>query len=534
MKLTAVLCTAVCGFAATVAQAAATPNAAAHARAAAPYLDDQSYVVVRIDLSKLNISRGIETVNRIAGVRQDPQNLREAKKLDRTIAALREQKVNEFLLIQNLADLPRSEPTLIVPVDEGGNHHTVAALMFSQNPDGPTSRESAREFGRPVGSAFELCTRLGDTVFCGSRRNLDRLKSLNPVKRPELVKAFEAAGDGVAQILVLPGRNHRRVISEMLPELPQAVGGGTGADLVDELQWAALGVTMPPKLSVRLTVQSKNAAAAKSLHKRAVAGLAMLSRLPQFNQLIMPTGKARQLLTPKVDGSRLTLNIDAEGENFKTIVAMFAAPIGQARSAAQRAQSQNNLKQIGLALHNFHATYRSFPPHASYNKKGKKLLSWRVFLLPYLEQKELFNQFRLNEPWDSEHNKKLIARMPMVFADPTSPASRKKGLTRYLAPVGPDLIFTGKPEGTPIRDILDGTSNTILVVEATPKSAVIWTKPDDLDVDLKKPKQGIFSDKAKGTNCLFADGSVRFLAKSLKLKTLAAMLTRKGREVINE
>ncbi len=90
--------------------------------------------------------------------------------------------------------------------------------------------------------------------------------------------------------------------------------------------------------------------------------------------------------------------------------------VRKVRGAASRTQSQNNLKQIGLAMHNYHATNNMLPPHATYDKNGKPLLSWRVFILPYIEQQDLYKQFHLDEPWDSEHNKKLLAKMPVIYA----------------------------------------------------------------------------------------------------------------------
>src|SRR5207249_2796575 len=84
------------------------------------------------------------------------------------------------------------------------------------------------------------------------------------------------------------------------------------------------------------------------------------------------------------------------------------------RIAGRRTVSQNNLKQIGLAMHNYHDTYRHFPPQALTDKNGKPLLSWRVAVLPFIEQDNLYRQFKLDEPWDSEHNRKLLERMPKL------------------------------------------------------------------------------------------------------------------------
>ena len=108
--------------------------------------------------------------------------------------------------------------------------------------------------------------------------------------------------------------------------------------------------------------------------------------------------------------------------------------VQKVREAASRAQSQNNLKQFALAMHNYHSTYNHLPPAASFDKNGKPMLSWRVMILPFIEQDALYKQFRLEEPWDSEHNKKLLAKMPEVFASPDEKShDLTKPITRCLS-----------------------------------------------------------------------------------------------------
>ena len=92
---------------------------------------------------------------------------------------------------------------------------------------------------------------------------------------------------------------------------------------------------------------------------------------------------------------------------------------------AARSQCINNLKQIGLAMHNYHAMHKTFPPAYTVDKAGKPLLSWRVLILPYLEQDALYKEFHLDEPWDSEHNRALIDRMPATYRCPDAARSRR-------------------------------------------------------------------------------------------------------------
>ena len=200
-----------------------------------------------------------------------------------------------------------------------------------------------------------------------------------------------------------------------------------------------------------------------------------------------------------VKGNRVLLAFAGEleawqhGDNggVKTMLTAVAQAASPTARANQDQLARNQLIEIGLGLQNFHDTYLKFPAQASPSRDGKPLLSWRVAILPFLEARELYEQFRLDEPWDSEHNRQLIARMPAVFASPDLPAElRAKGMTTYLAPVGPGTVFGGT-EGTKIASITDGTSTTVAVVEAAPAKAVVWTKPDDLAIDPKDARTGL-------------------------------------------
>ena len=162
--------------------------------------------------------------------------------------------------------------------------------------------------------------------------------------------------------------------------------------------------------------------------------------------------------------------------------AVFGGQTGP-RAAAGRAKDQNNLKQIGLALHNYHDTYGGFPPAALVDKRGKPMLSWRVMILPFIEQDQLYKEFKLDEPWDSEHNKKLLEKHPMppVYALPGVAKDGEK-MTHYQAFVGNGAAFD-PIQTSKLQSITDGTSNTILV--ATAAKGVPWTKPDDIAFDPK-------------------------------------------------
>lgn len=243
------------------------------------------------------------------------------------------------------------------------------------------------------------------------------------------------------------------------------------------------------------------------------------------------TGEIVSMLTPRRNGRRLLIEIENQGGIATTgvMVGLLLPAVQASREAARRMQSSNNLKQIMIAMHNYHDTYNHFPEPASRDDDGNPLLSWRVAILPFIEQQALYEEFRLDEPWNSEHNAKLIARMPAAYKDPSAVAP--EGTTVYQAIVGEEVGL--KPEGTTrLADITDGTSNTIMVVEADVATAVPWTKPSDVEIDLENPLRNMAKHRPGGFHVALMDGSIRFIANTVDLDVFRALLTRAGGEPV--
>ena len=193
----------------------------------------------------------------------------------------------------------------------------------------------------------------------------------------------------------------------------------------------------------------------------------------------------------------------------------------------------NQLKQFGLAMHNYHSAHKSFPPPAILSKEGKPLLSWRVALLPFFQDREgskLYEQFHLDEPWDSSHNRPLVAKMPGIYRHPRSKAA-DDGRTVYLVPHGDTTAFPG-PEGIHLRHITDGTSATIAVVEVDEEHAVPWSKPEDWNFDPEKPAAGLGGHFPGFFHVEICDGSAHALEDSIDKDVLRALFTRAGGEIV--
>lgn len=477
----------------------------ARAAAVAQYLDHQTFAIAHVDLSKIKLDELRKLlVDKAALPKEAADSIeRDEKQVSDWLASLHQAGAQEAYVVLSLADLPRWPPFVVVRLAKDADVEALKERILR----GPQPQEA------PPLVEIES---IGENLVVGHATTLTRLKQLKATEKPALASAFKAAGDTDAQLIVLASDDTRRVLTEALPRLPAPLDDYSGKDLAP-IQYAAIGFHFPPKLATQVTVQTSDEASATRLRGLAVEGLKQLGAQKPVQEMFPKFDELVRLLTPKQQGERLSVVLNDENGGIAGVVGLLAPPLQAARKSAQRMQSSNNLKQLGLAMHNYHDTFGTFPA-AGTTKEGKSLLSWRVQLLPFIEQVELYNQFHHDEPWDSEHNLKLLEKMPKLFASPT--LSLKPGHTTYLVPTGEGMIFHGDQK-TSLAKITDGTSNTILIVEANADRAVPWTKPADLAIDVENPLAGLGNvyDK-EGFLATIADGSVKFIAKTIDLKTL--------------
>jgi Protein of unknown function (DUF1559) len=265
------------------------------------------------------------------------------------------------------------------------------------------------------------------------------------------------------------------------------------------------------------------------------------SDAPALAQLALQTAEGL-LKTMKIERSDTLVIAQTSTtvpEVKKVAAGGLVGAVSNVRLSAQRQVSMNNLKQIMLAMHNWADQHEGrFPPPVIYGKdgKGKVPHSWRVELLPYLDQAALYEAYQFDESWDSEANKKVLAQIPPLFRHPVDDAKSTNAGYFVLVPeelqgaVAERAVPTafGKREGLKFAEILDGTSNTLAVVEA--KRDIPWTRPDDIvfDPDKAPPMLGGFFKE--GFNAGLCDGSVRFLDTKIEAAVLKALITPQGGE----
>lgn len=237
------------------------------------------------------------------------------------------------------------------------------------------------------------------------------------------------------------------------------------------------------------------------------------------------------------------------------ILAIFIAPAVQTGGASPRLECLNNMRQVGLALHSYHAEHGSFPPAYVADDQGRPLYSWRVLLLPYLERGTIYGDFHLNETWDSPHNRELIKGMPSCFRCPTDPR-KDSYFVNFVAVTGSGTVFDGS-KACRLSDITDGADKTILLVESA-DSDIVWSEPRDLllvtlNLRINADRNG-FSSKhgshgagptiwnlwlapspvPSGANAILCNGHGRFLPNTVPPEKLRALITINAGELLSD
>lgn len=305
--------------------------------------------------------------------------------------------------------------------------------------------------------------------------------------------------------------------------------------LNDNIQQAFAGIKLEKVLSIRISLFGKDSSAAKeidsSLQALLTIGKSMLGPVQEGaitatqdeneKKIMVESFKILNDLIKSIEFKRIgrEVRITTQADYKSFVKNVLPDALTTMRVAARRTQSANNLKQLSLSMHNYYDVNKGFPPAVIIGPKGHRH-SWRVAVLPYIEQGELYKQYRFDEPWDSPNNTKVMKQMPEVFRHPNDPVGATN--TRYLALTGPGTVFSKEGEKASFGDITDGSSNTIMFLSG--ESNVPWTKPEDITYD---PEKNISMENLpfkNGFNASMFDGSVQFFPKDLDPKTLHLMI----------
>lgn len=353
-----------------------------------------------------------------------------------------------------------------------------------------------------------------------------------PINDQAISAALATVQEMPVQILFLPPRYLWSTYADLMPRLPDIWGGTPTTTLTDGIQWAAIGFD-PASMRLQVTIQSKDAAAAQRLVSELPKLLQRAASMPMVLS-VKPALASIKLDEAVVKQDRIELtatNLQELGVSTNVVMKLLGGLIDPLSTR----EKMNRFKQLALAIHNYESANKVLPPNqAARGADGKSWLSWRVHILPYIDEVKLYSEFKLNEPWDSPHNIKLLDKMPDIFSSFPVPVIAKampKGYTTILAPAGEGTMFGGnKP--VPFGQVKDGLSNTIFFVEVKPEAARPWTAPLEYEFLPGDPA----SDLAIGSDgqflCAMGDGSVVLLPGNLPKETLLHLFQMNDGQVI--
>jgi hypothetical protein len=396
----------------------------------------------------------------------------------------------------------------------------------------------------------------------------EKFSKRNQSARPDLLEAYEAVKDDAVKIIFAVPSYAKRIVAEIKPSLTKNLINDypplSAVDIpqfVDGLKFAAIGLN-PEKGKIKTVVKMNSEQAAQQFAKQTDAILtvvldAFLKELQEnaeelteedisdindlmlmvlaiykdtLNEKSFAALKAQLILKP--NGDTITLNCDAE--KIKTLLLNSGITLDKlSRSKSvlshvslKQQRCRNRIRQHLLAIHNYLDANRKLPLPFSVDKDGKRLHSWRVLLLPYLNEEKLYKSIRLDEPWDSEYNKQFHKKMPKVFTCPSCTKGNPKSDTVYCMIVGEKAF--GRIDGKALELVNDGFANTIGIAErATP---ICWMSPEDITIEaaakgINKSPDGIGSEHEAGANVGIMDGNTKFLKNDFPLDKLKKLLT---------
>ncbi len=481
----------------------ASPSHAEDATSALPeavqrYVDSNTAVVGWVDISKIDFDELGSFVERLNGSRGSEAETSELKIID----ALVQLGVGRIYWVSDMAGLMNGKgpEAAILPVSPE-KQDVVAVLLKALYSD--------RNGTVVIDNGVILA---GDAAAV---TKFQQPKSGSP--NADLITAVNRVQDPHGIVVLTP-------VSSMLPVLgilPQLVDGDVSkvseaAEWLVNLRSVTLSGQLPPSQAVlRISTKSNDVATGLAEFVNAFT-----------NEKLADSAETVKL---QAEAGDIVLNVTSTEHAIAVLGVTQQFGMGN-----HRHNSMNSQKQIALAMHNFHDSYGHFPPQALADANGKRLLSWRVLILPYLDQANLYNEFHLDEPWDSEHNIKLVARIPAVLKSSGLPIEKAEpGKTRFVAPLTKDSAFGRIGGGVRVQDMTDGTSNSLMIVEASFDKAVIWTKPEDVLIDENNPLLSIIAKDSDGFTACLCDGSARFFSKGIDTQTLKALLSISGGEVID-
>lgn len=426
----------------------------------------------------------------------------------------------------NLEPPVRSEPRPLMIL----TFVTVDQTAFIEGFLGESTEESFESQSLHKNEFNAVCFVDGMTAVCGPIESVRKLVTTHASGQPGSPEILQQLETGADFSFVLDIKSQASLLEQVIERIPEL-------GIIQHLELVSFQFNLSGKSGatlLQLVARTANEDSAGMLSQFARVGLLQAQktltsmRLPAETADRQAAELARtvaQSATIDQAGTRIELRIPVP-DGIEKLPEFLQPSIDSAAQSAARLQQTNRLRKIALGFHSYHDAHQKFPG-AGQSADGKSGLSWRVHILPYVDEAALYNEFNLSEPWDSETNKKLIEKMPKIY-EVKGVAAGKTSLHVFTgtgAPFANDQL----PE---FADFTDGLSNSLLVVQAASDTAEIWTKPGGLDFDPKNPVQSLGKQLENEFLGVIADGSVRVISKAISANNLRRLIQFQDGEVL--
>jgi hypothetical protein len=342
-----------------------------------------------------------------------------------------------------------------------------------------------------------------------------------------LLKQLPATDDGlVVAVAGTLNTDQRRALAAAEPEW-NPVLNRSGARLLDVWQGLSAELRVDTRPEFQLSVFAAADSNRATLRATAEAVAAKLKQLlPGGGESFFAAAEMR--LQGESDPPAGSWRLDTNA--LQKFISQSMAGLDPWLAARLSDGDLSRLREVALAVHNYASAYGHLPAVDLKPNGEPSGLSWRVRLLPFLGEQELWRRFRLDEPWDSAHNRALIAEMPPVFRSFRSELHQSEGRANVVAPAGPDTFWVPGRQ-LQFRDITDGTSNTILLMQVDDALAPIWTQPEPFEVTAENVLERARGFEAGRLPLALGDGWVGVLKTPATAAKLFGFFTRAGGEV---
>lgn len=519
--------------------AVGTAGGATIDRAIEPFLSDDTFFVAYLNTGSASSTPGsVSEFSLPAWIPAGAQErLHGVAVVGRLVERFRDSGGNGLFVVMGLADVnAHGGPALIATTAVNRDPAEVERMIAGAIDE--VANDQAQAALLPVAGKLKT-RRVGDAILVGTESVVERYAACVATPRNDLVEPLVRMTDDGASLAAVfsPGSGFRRVVRELWPQFPPPLEQWRGelADRWLRLEFEAKSQGPP---AAELTLRTTDAEAAQTFVELVRALPAACEQFKEIGDKREHLGRTLQTIVDVVpmqlDGMRVVIRLPTDEDDLAKLGDLTKQATDAALESTRQRERIEQFKQMALGMLNFEDAKRHLPPPAILGANDQPLLSWRVAILPYLETSDaqLYQRFRLDEPWDSPHNLELVKQMPAVYADPSYRELAREGKTTYQVPVGPGTIFDTET-GVTFRDIFDGSSKTLLIVEVPPEDAVIWTKPNDWQVDMQNPLKGLARQDRERIVAASCDAAVHTLPVKLEPEVLRAMLTRGGKEVVD-